>query len=240
MKIPSMKFFVYGLFLSALAYIAGCGTGQYEERMNKWVRDHQADTKFKNLAEYVTVPGTQIKIRLPKKLVQDGKDITTDFALLTEGTANEKRLKIPGIEFPGWKATYEALITDGDGNKSPYYIYIGELQNMDNPGQKIKNSLGDKVQNVVLDEAFTGESAEGFVDWKRLHATATTDFAYIDPKGKETYQTRKCVLEILYRTSGTKLFLLGWRAPEDFVNKEDYIKVKEWLPLVAGSMTDTD
>jgi hypothetical protein len=233
MKTPSQKFLVYGLFLSVLAYFAGCGTGQYEDKLNRWVAGQESRATEK-LGAPVAVPGTSIKIRLP----------TMPYAFVPlEGSADPRRLKPGGLSFPGWKATYEAQINAG-GWKIPYYLYVGTLPLAENDRiqREILNDLEGKLKDTTAWTTLTADKPEGgFIDWTRVRGTATMDFVLVDPQKQEKPQSMKGTYEILYRRSGNQILLLGWRVPINSEHPEQYMKsakVDTWLSPVAGAVTD--
>ncbi|MBN2579043.1 MAG: hypothetical protein JXB10_08640 [Pirellulales bacterium] len=228
MVISTHNSLIRGLFLFALTCFLGCGTSSYEVRLSKWVRNNQGNSRFNMIDSPAAVPGATFKICLPK--------VPSSFTLLGEGSVDKKRLKPGKIDFPGLKATYEAFVEDSTKHKTPYYIYAGMLQDSPRTVQGINNSFSDGFDSISPLEIFTGENPEGtFVEWNKIHGTTKMDFAYIDPQGKETYKTLDAVFEVLYRKSGDQIYLIGWRAPKDYV---DYIRVQEWLPLVAGTVTE--
>jgi len=221
--------------LLALACLFGCGTGAYEDRLERSIGATQSRSKFNVLAAAATVPNTSITIRVPHN--KRNKNFS-EFTLLTAGAAGKKRLK-PPVDFPDWEATYEALITDSNGGQIPCYLYV----DVDDISQgrhtvtdyMLLNSMSDKLSSTSEVQSYQGETPEGrSVEWKKIHGEGKMPFVYIDPQGKESDRQLQGVFELLFRRSGKKMIYLGWRAPKRYV---DFAKVDQWLSLVAGCIS---
>jgi hypothetical protein len=222
---------VYGLSLLALSCWSGCGTGEYEERLNANLGRLRSGSEFNQLGDEVSVPGTSIKIRLPKEMVDDkGFKRPITFTLLTEG--DPRRTKPGYIDLPGLAATFEALIEDQDHGKTPIYLYLWTMKTAEDTEQRLLNTVGGQWQNTSAGQSLAAQMPGGrSVDWQKIHGTMVTNFAYLDSQGKETYRPLKSAVEILYRKFGDQVIVLGWRAPEGYVK---YAQIEKWLPLVAG------
>jgi hypothetical protein len=231
LNIPTHKSLVCGLFLATLACWSGCGTGEYEERLKANLGRLRSGSEFNQLGDEVTVPGTSIKIRLPKETVDDkGIRRPITFTLLEGGDPH--RTKPDFIELPGLAATFEALIEDQEHGKTPIYLYLWTMKAGEDTEQRLLNTVSGRWQNTSAGQSLAAKIPGGrSVDWQKIHGTMDTDFVYLDPQGKETYRPLKSAVEILYRKFGDQIVILGWRAPETFVQ---YAQIKKWLPLVAG------
>src|SRR3989304_1296552 len=53
-------------FVLLLGICWGCGTGEYERRLEARIAELKTESKFKYLASAVDVPGTRVSIRIPQ------------------------------------------------------------------------------------------------------------------------------------------------------------------------------
>ena len=118
---------------SALALLVtaccGCGTGEYEKRLDARVKQLGEETPASKMSE-VEIPGTPIRVRLPECF----KDPPLVEGAPAEAPVDPRRVK-PPIVLPDLKATYEAFQGDSAGGKVAYYCYLAVTE-MSSPGAR--------------------------------------------------------------------------------------------------------
>jgi hypothetical protein len=235
MHYPKQKTLVYGLSFLALVCWSGCGTSEYEQRLQNSISNLNSGSEFNELLDPVTVPGTTLTVQLPKEVKTDDGVLWSEFKPLGSD-ADAARLKPGPLEIPGLKATYEALLLVGNKSKIPCYLYVAEIPATETAAQRVTNDISGKLQNASTNQTFSGKTREGrSVLWQKIHGTAVMDFVGLDPQGKPEKRSLKGICDVLYRTSGGQLIILAWRAPEDQKILEA-TRCDAWLPLVAGTL----
>lgn len=211
------------LLAITLGTLAGCGTGEYEQRLDVTVQRLKAAAN--QLRPPMPVPGAPAyTIQLP------GACRTA-----LEG-ADARRMKPGSINLPGTVTVYEVMVEQGDGEQ-PYYVYVGTVT-----GQAlgtITSNLQNDVKNqLTLDgtwtaKAFPAPNGGAAVTWQVLRAKGKQVFYNLDGDGKETYPSQEGLLDIYLREEGGNIFIIAWRMPQAVENSS---QMSRWAPQVAGSL----
>ena len=119
-----------------LVFSGGCGTGDYEQRLDKRFNELKVGSKFNLLSSPIDVPGTKVSLRIPQKNDSNQKAFEN---LLTGGFENPPlqeavapdgkpidplRLKPNVIDVADLKLTLEGFVPDAKQGKQPYYLYV--------------------------------------------------------------------------------------------------------------------
>ena len=119
-----------------LFFCGGCGTGDYEKKLDDRIDKLKVGSKFNLLSSPINVPGTQVSIRIPKKSDSNQKAFEN---LLSGGFENPplqestepdgkpidpKRLKPNVLDVTDLKLTFEGFVPDAKQGKQPYYLYV--------------------------------------------------------------------------------------------------------------------
>lgn len=115
------------LWAGLLALVAGCGTGEYQERFDKTLDTIRKKAAFDPVDLNIPLGGSGLKIGRPK--------LFTTPLTVESGTADrpvsDKRVVIPFLpqleKVPESRTTYEGLVLDKEGGKTPYYLYVATV-----------------------------------------------------------------------------------------------------------------
>lgn len=228
-----------------LCVCSGCGTAEYEKRLGATKGRLSTESPFELMYQSTAIPGTRVEIRVPQYIDAQRRDFFKA-APLVEGSAvdgkpvDPRRLKPPLAELADVKLTYEGSIEDGDHGWIPYYCYLA-VTDLSKRGkkdqtlwiqQRLRNALPDSTDTWkdVACKSPTGQ----MLTWKKLRSTGKQEFYYVDPDGNGRFIEIDGLMEFYSRTEGNFLIVIGWRMPESL---EALVKLKEWAPRVAGSVT---
>lgn len=211
----------------------GCGTGDYEARLESHVAGLQSNSAFNELQPAKDVPGTNIAVRVPIKFGEP----------LAEGQnrngkpVDARRLKSGVAALTAVNAVYEATIDDAEGGKIPYYVYFGAESTANNRMRGLQNTLGGEFRSHpnhnLKDWADTpGNTPDGRVSqWRKISFTGDQEFMYIDKTGNERPMTMPGVLEVCIHEEGDSIAIVAWRMPKSI---EELSGVAKWGPMVLG------
>ncbi len=213
----------------------GCGTAEYEARMEASVRSAGEVNIFNELDPAIQIGKTPVKIRLPKDW---------GATLLAADVDSKRRLLQPeeAMLF-GLQQTYEGFVgvgevIDGKQGKLPFYCYLAvnntTSRRARDPATALKSQLrnhGDtsKFQSVAITTP-SGHSLE----WRKATAKGPQEFYYVDAQGKERYLKQPGLIEFYSYTQGDYQMMICWRLPEGL---RKHAKIEARSKLMAGSVT---
>jgi hypothetical protein len=213
--------------LLVLGITWGCGTSEYERRLDDRINSLKTGSKFNVLKPAKTLPGTRVSIRVPdafKEPLQEGAK-----------KVDERRIKPNVIDFPSLVATYEGYIEDANKGKYPYYLYVGVSTDArrDNFPRNLQGELAGKFSDTsTLNEHYKADTPEGrTVEWKQCRGTGNQEFYYVNANGDGKFQPMNGVMELLFLEENDALVILGWRLPTSIEQSLDF---KSWINMVAG------
>jgi hypothetical protein len=220
------------LFLFALT---GCGTSEYERRLNTGASKAQAESKWNNLYGPQDLADTPVSVRLPKMF--------TDSPLVVGvpvggKPVDDRRVKPMLFDFPGLKLTYETLVEDPQAGKLPCYCHVGAVAGA--AGQLSAAVLADLQNKGPFDQQptwsdFQAETSDGkTIACKKLRVTGQQDFYTLNKAGQEQYQQLPGLLEVYVHEEAGQQVLIAWRMP---VSIEGTVALAKWAPVVAGSVS---
>lgn len=230
-----MKKQVAGLsFLGVLALLVGCGSGEYEARLEAHVDQLKKGSSFRGMQPPVSLPGVPVSVRLPEQL---------DKPPLVEGSGvDARRRKVPGTNLLGLKMTVEGFVTDSDGGKIAYYGYFGAADLSHPTARDYERQLRAAILAVCPDATPNWSLVEGqtpagaAVEWQRAEGTGEQEFYYLDASGNESYRQMPGRFEVWTRREEGYLLIMAWRIPTSIIPNTE---LEQWLPRVAGTMTVT-
>jgi hypothetical protein len=221
--------------------LSGCGTGEYEERLDKRHADKmKLEKKFSQLYAPQEVPGTQISVRLPKTIFKDPPLV--EGAPVGGKPVDIRRVKPDKlVTIPGLKLTYEGFVENG-GVKLPYYCYVGAVAvstgEIVDRGGKIQAELAAQPQHDTLTnwESFLAKTPDGHENqWMKLRfVNKNQEFFTVDKAGQEQFKTMPGVLEVYLHAEPGYGVMIAWRMPTSIEGKVDLAK---WAALVAGCVS---
>lgn len=209
----------------------GCGTRQYEKRLEETVKRLGQESAFTGMHPPAQLPGTQVMVQLPQFF---------DPSPLPEDT-DPGRLKLPSIEVPDLKFTYEGSITDSEGGKIPFYCYLASSEK--DPQRRLQQQFQTAFpEKVVRWEEVDCKAPDGGTrKWKRLQGAGKQQkFYYRDKEQNGEFRDMATTSEFYLRQEGNFFVVIGWRVPTDiekYMGPEGDRGLAVWAPRVAGSVT---
>jgi len=220
-----------------LSVAAGCGTGDYEKRLDKCLHDLQAGSKFNGLYGPQLLAETPISLRVPKMFLDPP---LVEGAMVNGKPIDPRRVKPFQGPLPGLKLTYEGFVESADGLKTPYHCYLLAMK-------KVPGPMGDPVAslpmllNTVPHDSLSGWSdiqgetpSGGAIPWKKIRMTGNQEFVNLNKAGEERFVQMPGLLDIYVHEEAGFVVMIVWRMPNDLEAK---IELGKWAPMVAGSIT---
>jgi hypothetical protein len=228
-----MKKIPYSFAIFAICLIlSGCGTAEYEQRVEQGVASMSSGSKFTtDLNPETTIPGTQVSLRIPKAM--QSVDLTDPAG----------RGKCPLLELPSLKAAYEGSVEDAAKNKMHYYLYVsvGEAANNFIPTLDWLNKLkvqfpnaGDDSSASVNKEYAAATPQGDSVRWEEIHVKGMQRFYYTKPDGSQINQDIPGTMVCLNRLENGVLVSLVFRYPSALDDRHGADFDTDWIKLVAG------
>jgi len=213
----------------AVCLCQGCGTGEYERRLNQRVQTLGSESAFAGLGQVVDLPGTPLQLSLPSALARV--------------EAGAGRVNPPFMEIPDRKLTYEGFITDAQGGKQHYYCYVaistvaavGEGSPINPIYNRTRAAFPDL--NVTTEDVHIKTPEGRAIVWQRFRFTGMQGFFYADQTGQQKSVDMDGILEVWARLEQEAGFhvIVVWRVPSGIAGK-DYANLAERASLVAGSI----
>ena len=217
-----------------LLLLAGCGTDEYQRRLDSGVSASSATSKYTCLGPDTTVPGTPanttVSLRFP--------------TAMSKVEVNDARGKCPLLELPSLKATYEGSVTYRDGSKVRFYLYVcvSEGQNsntardwMDRARTNLPN-LGEDSSTEV-NKSYSTPTPEGSsVQWEEFHIKGKQNFYYTKADDTPINQDLPGTMICLCHAENNVTVALIYRFPKDFETQHNANFDSDWLNLVAGCL----
>ena len=217
--------------------LAGCGTGEYERRLEIGVSKAKAESKFNNLYGPQELADTPVSVRLPRMFTDSP---LVEGALVNGQPVDERRVKPMLFPLPWLKLTYETLVEDPQGVKLPCYCYVAAVDIAGGQARALDSSLKLELQKQaqfdLVDWAdFQGESADGRGNqWKKFRFTCQQEFRTVNKAGQEQYVQLPGLLEIYLHEEAGQQVLIAWRMPASIEGK---VELAKWTPVVAGCVS---
>jgi hypothetical protein len=221
--------------LLLLCASAGCGTGEYEKRLNARVGQIGQESAFGQMHPPTQLSETPIKVRLPNSFGQP----------LGEGAGVDQRRVQPQVVNPvdvkyELKATYEGFVEDSEGGKTAYYCYLATLDTAEAKVKDPERALRRQLQETLGEgtgqwaptqcETPTGRASQ----WQKITASGDQEFYYVDKDGQESFRKEPATVWFFSRREGEYWIAIGWRVP---TRCEAEAGLGEWAPRVAGSVS---
>lgn len=245
----------------AALLVFGCGTSDYEQRMEARVKRLREEAVFNVLYDPTEITATPIMVRVPRKFTQR----LVAGAEIAGRKVDARRATVPYLNLPGNLAIYEATVTDQAGGSLPYYIYVlaipadqAEGYRTDKPREFAKDkddSPQDVPEGLRMEDG--GEIARDFIEklgsakpawqdvecptpqrtfvrWQRIRGDGPHAFCYLEPNNQERWPTMPGHFEVWARYHGQYLVLIGWHMPQSVRAASE---MDTLAPLVAGTVT---
>lgn len=224
-----------------MCLLAGCGTTEYENRLN--TQGVAAAKKGETLAVFTQLFGADKiypgdanspMIRLPMLVQNQYAKGAADSEFGNQPIAANE-WGPPNMVLPAQKVCWRGYKLTSQSQNFPLYVYLGQQKAGTSPtlvdavnAQLAKAFPGKPV--TWTDESFLAEDGVTQVPWKRVHMTG--DMAFGTPPMGET--TVPGTLDILVHNSNGWEVLVGLRLPDDL---EKDVKLTSILaPAICGSI----
>jgi hypothetical protein len=128
--------------------------------------------------------------------------------------SDPRRLRMPAVELPDLKLTYEGHVTDDAGGRIPFYWYLAATPS--NPELQLQQQVQAAFPAAHLQWQPTGRAAasDPTVQWKALRATgANQEFCYFDAQGQQSHPLIPATVVLLVCQQGDVFVIMGWRVP---------------------------
>jgi hypothetical protein len=219
--------------LLMLGLLLGCGTGEYERRLEGRIVSLKTGSKFNILSPAIDIPGASLSIRIPQEF-----NITplSEGEMLDGKPIDGRRVKPAVIDIPDLKATFEGSINDRDDGKQSYYLYVAVSKgaNRGNLPKLMQADLASKFNNTSQLAVLQAPTPEGrSIDWQQCRGTGNQLFYYVlpPPGGEGQFRQMPGAVELLFHEENDALIILVWRMPTGIEGARDF---KSWIQLVAG------
>jgi hypothetical protein len=236
-RYDSLSTIHYSLSAIVLLVMLGCGTGEYERRLDNQISQLRNGSKSKDLYAPQELPKTPVSVRVPL-MFKDSPLV--EGAQVNGKLIDPRRVKPMLFPLPWLRLTYEGFIDDPEVGKLPCYCYLGAVdvaggQARDFTANTLKELKTKPGANVVDWADFTGGTPDGHGNpWKKLRFTGPQEFFTIGKNNQEQFQTMPGVLEIYVHEEAGQYVLVAWRMPAKI---EQTVELAKWAPLVAGSVS---
>jgi hypothetical protein len=249
MNHPTLRCLAWLPVLLALFVAAGCGTAEYERRMQARLVELRHQAKFRSLNDVpseLLEGSTELTIRLPIKAGVPMTTATPD-QNDTSKPMDARRLQPPFLPLPGFKLCFEQMI-EAKGQQLPYTMYIAaeKLPPLPEGAEKrdpVESTLVNQLQTAFPDGDFKWTDVQcsspdptstplpgvpptfGTVLWRSLEVSNDQEFFSIPDGGVQTYVTLPGTLKLFlyeHKENGdTRYFvLLGWRVPKTVLEEQ--------------------
>lgn len=222
-----------------LAVVLGCGSGDYQVRLEKSIKQTREQSSFQNLGEPMQLAGSRVVVRVPKV-----------FQSLSEGGGEKispDRLAPTIITLPDLKATFEAL-AEHDDVKEAYYVYFGvvtlrQSRNDDtSPTTRVERGLqyDFKAKFTAADDNWKDQDfttpVGGTLKWRKLRGDGVQQPFYVERDGKGTSTPMPGVMELycLSLPDADCVVWMAWRVPKAL---EEQIGLGKLVAQTAGSVS---
>jgi|GEM_PF-4725942 len=234
------------VFCAAAFVFQGCGTGEYERRLEVGLDQLQEKAAYNNLYAPMTLDGTSVSVRVPACFtVAYNKDSEED----------KRRVMPSDLDLPGLLATYEAFFEDGKGGEISYYVYLAVVSGEDakalrfdekvrkpaNPNlmsesgklyQDISRALESGSVSKWKDYQAKGMDG-GTVSWQQVETTGLQPFYTVAADGRQSYDKVEAAFDLYAKQIGKGLVMIAWRVPRKI---ELQVQASELSQLMLGTV----
>jgi hypothetical protein len=220
------------VFLPICLLLAGCGTDEYQSRLDKSASGSNSGSKFSSeLGAETTIPGTSVSLRIPNKMqsVQDLNDPV--------------RGKCTLFEIQGLKAAYEGSVVDQAGNKLHYFLYVGVSDLGANGTIPTRGWLSELQGNFPkssdgspeVNKSYTVSTPEGSSkQWEEIHFKCRQKFFYPTANNPQNNQEMPGTLVGLCHSENNIVVSLVFRYPDNLETLHSADFDSDWIKLIAG------
>lgn len=222
---------------------AGCGTSRYNSLMNDRIDRLRREEPFTALTAPAEIPGTSVKIGLPKVLPRYATLDTPD-STSPNGKISAERVKISKLfNLPGVYCVYDGEGDLGDGNKAPMACQIAIIPKSAPEAAGLPVMLETLAKSAFPDQALAWEdvqadtiSGDQKIPWKKVHFDGELlfDVYPADPSAPMQFKKLPAVAELWWHDGEHCHTLLFWRIPKTLEEKTNLMNQAK---LSAGTIS---
>jgi hypothetical protein len=228
--------FYAGLLLTTSS-IVGCGGGSYSDRMEKRIGELKREAPFVELTGPTEIPGTSVKLRVPK-IVPNFLTLDTEDASSPTGKINPERVKLLMLKLPGKYCAYNGDVALSDGSKATISCQIAVLEKSspqvaDLP-KVLQTAVGGNLDLPWVPINVDTPGGDGTIAWKWFNLVADQSFEVT--ASDATVQLKKLpgLAKLWWHESDHYHVLLLFKIPKE---AEDKVKLLELAAPTAGTVT---
>lgn len=220
-----------------IVFFVGCGTGHYDELMRTRLEQLKREAPYAALQPPAEIPGTSVKIAIPKLLPRLITPDTDDPNGL-KGKISLERVKYLPFDAQGVYVGYDAELQRAEGGgKVAVACQIAVLPKSDfNVLDAIRKKFPDQQPQpeLVQVDAFGGDKK---IEWSKVRIEAATlfDIAPPDPAAPLEFKSLPSIIEVWWHTGEHYLTIVTWRVPTE-INDQD--KLLDMAPLTAATLSE--
>lgn len=208
---------ILSVISAALLPVAGCGTGEYMERMANRAAQLETAGEFEsNLGADLQSVTADVRLRLPAIFNAESKAWQPTSQDESGQTINLLRLQPTICTLPGLTTTFERFLAEGE-KSFPHYCYFAAVTIPEN--QKPEDFKAAIEAEIARSGASGGKFSPVSItgptgaaqNWDLLSVTSLQRFAGAPPSGPEISMEGR--FDLYFRATGTHFVLVGWRAP---------------------------
>lgn len=218
--------------------LLGCGVGEYRGRLQERVGDLATASDFAGLYAPQPLPNKPVAVRVPQSF--ERPPLVAGVPLAEEDAPpDDARVKPGVVELPGLTYTYEEFVSDAEGGRIAYYLYLSAEDTTQHgfrdPNRRWLSQVNARFPDQQVDwENVACDTPEGrSVIWQRLRAEGEQPFHYVDKDGQTRSVRLPGVFELYYRVEDDWLVAIAWRVPAMIA---EHVNLDTQAPLVAGAV----
>ena len=197
---------------------AGCGTGEYNRRMDASLERLQTTGKFTAFLHTspTEVDGGLFSYRLPKIFDASSKSWAEGNKGEVELPVIKARIQPPFVDLPGFRFCYEVFPKNNTGEHEVMYHYFAATKSTEKSAAEIADTIQKKVQAKFPDASAAWETIQldtpesTTLECRKISAHGSQQFDRT-PIGKEFMRSDGQFELYLVSNSGYHV-LMGWRA----------------------------
>jgi hypothetical protein len=215
----------------------GCGTGEYNQRLEASVAKLRQLAKFDILKRQPTeIPQTVVSVRIPKTITD--RTYTVDSANPNgDGNIDPALLEPAFLKLPGTHRMAQASDVDERQVRLPYELYMS--------GGPIDQKPADLAGDIQMQLATAFPEAAKDLAWEKLDCETPigtkVSWQRMRTKGEQVFtllgggqpNTLPGQVQVYMYEDARFFVVLVWRVPDVIAPK---VPIDNWGPLVAGSL----
>jgi hypothetical protein len=241
MNLPQSCFQVRLPFLStiaallvALPAVTGCGSGSYNEKMDRRISELKREAPFTALSAPTEIPGTPVTLRVPKILSRFATLDTEDPSSPTKKISPE-RVKPMMLKVPGVFCVYDGEAELPENKKAPMACQIAVLSKAEPQVAALPAMLDAGVKMAFPGKSLEWEMVNAETPWKMIRLEGDQLFDVTTNDGSAPQFTKlPAITEIWSHENDHYQVLLIFKIPQE---AEDKYKLMELARLTAGTIS---